>query len=201
MKFSDNLKKLRKEHNFTQKDVALKIYVSRSLIAKYENGTVFPTEENLAKLAQLFNVNILELKGINELTPSVLKISKKRKKIIFIINILIIALSILYLIFLFLPVFKDYKYEYPIPDGQNQPNLKVNYYSIFSANIISANYVVIFSLVLTVICFVLSIWSLMHLNKHKFNSIRYINYIFFVILLFLIFASFIGCTRYLSLDY
>ena len=58
MNFSDKLKKLRKEKELTQEELASKIYVSRSLIARYENGTVVPTKENIEKLALFFNVKL-----------------------------------------------------------------------------------------------------------------------------------------------
>ena len=61
MKFSEKLKELRKEKGLTQKKLANKIYVSRTLITKYETGVVFPTRDNLEKLAEFFGIKAQEL--------------------------------------------------------------------------------------------------------------------------------------------
>jgi len=198
MQFSDNLKKLRKEHNLTQEEVASKIYVSRSLIAKYENGSVYPTNENIEKLALLFGVEVSDLVGINESTSLFLKINKEQKIIIYIANIFILIISVLNLLFLFLPIFKGYKYEYPIPEGQTQPNRVIYFTSIFISNISNTNCIVIFSLIISIVCITLSVLSFFYLNKSKTIIIRAINYILFVVLLFLILASIITCLSYIS---
>lgn len=61
MRFNEMLKKLRKEKGLTQKKLANKIYVSRTLITKYETGVVFPTRDNLEKLAEFFGIKAQEL--------------------------------------------------------------------------------------------------------------------------------------------
>lgn len=60
MTFQENLKKLRLEKDLTQEELANKIFVSRTLITKYENGTVMPTKDNLEQLALFFNVDTKE---------------------------------------------------------------------------------------------------------------------------------------------
>lgn len=52
--FQDKLKDLRKEKGITQNELAKEIFVSRSLIAKFETGTVFPSREILEKIAFIF---------------------------------------------------------------------------------------------------------------------------------------------------
>lgn len=49
--FCDKLKAYRKQKNITQEELAKAIFVSRSLIAKYETGAAYPNKENLEKLA------------------------------------------------------------------------------------------------------------------------------------------------------
>ena len=61
MRFNENLKKLRKEKGLTQKKLANEIYVSRTLITKYETGVVFPTKENIKRLAEFFGIKPHEL--------------------------------------------------------------------------------------------------------------------------------------------
>lgn len=46
MEISEKLKKLRKERNLTQQEVADKVYMDRILITKYESGHIIPTNEN-----------------------------------------------------------------------------------------------------------------------------------------------------------
>ena len=61
MKFNENLKKLRKAKGITQKKLASEIYVSRTLITKYETGVVFPTEYKLEQLAEFFGIKKKDL--------------------------------------------------------------------------------------------------------------------------------------------
>mgnify|MGYP002553448402 CR=1 FL=1 len=56
MQFSDKLKELRKSKNTTQEELANNIFISRSVIAKYESGFANPTKENLEKIGNYFNV-------------------------------------------------------------------------------------------------------------------------------------------------
>ena len=66
--FQDKLKDLRKKKGVTQAELAKEIFVSRSLIAKYETGVVFPNRETLEKIALYFNVPISELIEQDEAT-------------------------------------------------------------------------------------------------------------------------------------
>ena len=56
MEFKDKLKKLRTERNITQSELAQAIYVSRSAVAKWENGRGLPNEESKKALAVYFGV-------------------------------------------------------------------------------------------------------------------------------------------------
>jgi len=55
---SMNLKRLRKEHQYTQENVAEKINVSRQSIVKWENGESTPDIDTLIKLSKLYNVTL-----------------------------------------------------------------------------------------------------------------------------------------------
>lgn len=52
MEFAKKLKELRKERGLTQEELAQKLFVSRTLISKYESGAIYPTRENAEKIAQ-----------------------------------------------------------------------------------------------------------------------------------------------------
>ena len=58
MNLSDNLKKIRKEHNLSQEQLAEKLGVSRQSVSKWESGTAYPEMEKMLQLCQLFNLNI-----------------------------------------------------------------------------------------------------------------------------------------------
>ena len=66
MEFSERLKNLRKEAGFTQVDVASKLGISQPAYASWERGVKKPTQENLVKIAQIFNVSIDYLVGNSE---------------------------------------------------------------------------------------------------------------------------------------
>lgn len=58
MEFSERLKKLRKDAGLTQVDVAEKLGISQPAYASWERGIKKPTQENLVKIAKLFNASI-----------------------------------------------------------------------------------------------------------------------------------------------
>ena len=61
MMFSEKLKKLRKENNLTQEELADKLNISRQAITKWETTNAIPDIDNLKELSILFNVSIDEL--------------------------------------------------------------------------------------------------------------------------------------------
>ena len=63
MKFSERLKDLRKQAGLTQVDVAEKLGISQPAFASWERGVKKPTQENLVKIAQVFNVSVDYLVG------------------------------------------------------------------------------------------------------------------------------------------
>ena len=57
MEFGEKLKKLRIEKGISQKQLADAIYVSRSAVAKWENGLGFPSNASYDSLVQYFDVS------------------------------------------------------------------------------------------------------------------------------------------------
>lgn len=56
MEFKDKLKKLRTEKGLTQAQLADAIFVSRSTVAKWENGLGLPSDESMALLTEYFDI-------------------------------------------------------------------------------------------------------------------------------------------------
>ena len=79
MAFKERLKKLREEKNLTQRQLAEKIFVSRSTVAKWENGLGIPCDVNLEQLCSFFNVSEEELLSRKDLKEGV-KMYKEQKK-------------------------------------------------------------------------------------------------------------------------
>jgi len=61
--FSENLKKIRKSKNLTQRQVAVGIDVGERLYQRYEQGQGLPSFENLWALADFFDVSMDYLMG------------------------------------------------------------------------------------------------------------------------------------------
>lgn len=58
MTTGDKIAKLRKEHNYTQEQLAELLGVSRQSISKYESGLAYPETAKLIKLSELFDCTV-----------------------------------------------------------------------------------------------------------------------------------------------
>ena len=67
--FSTNLKKIRKEHNLSQEQLADELGVSRQAISKWESSVAYPEMDKIIALCDKFNLNIDDLlhKDIREI--------------------------------------------------------------------------------------------------------------------------------------
>jgi len=61
LNFKENLKKLSKEKNISQEQLAEKLNISRQAISKWESGKAYPDIDNLILLRDIFNVSLDEL--------------------------------------------------------------------------------------------------------------------------------------------
>ena len=59
--FGKRIKELRKQRNLTQEELSEKLGVFQKQIGNIETGTTFTTMANLAKLAEVFDVDIKDL--------------------------------------------------------------------------------------------------------------------------------------------
>lgn len=91
MTIADKIKKLRKDNNMTQEDLAEKMNVSRQTISKWETNIVIPDANNIVSICKLFNITTDEL-----LDYKVESIQKKKQ---FIIDMSVLLLGIIGFIF------------------------------------------------------------------------------------------------------
>lgn len=61
MNFSDNLKKIRKDHHLSQEQLADKLGVSRQSVSKWESALAYPEMDKLIQISSLFQVNLDDL--------------------------------------------------------------------------------------------------------------------------------------------
>ncbi|MDA3964180.1 helix-turn-helix domain-containing protein [Enterococcus thailandicus] len=61
--FGNNVARLRKEHGYSQEELAQKIGLKKQSISNIERGVRYPTFETLEKIAQLFNATPIQLFG------------------------------------------------------------------------------------------------------------------------------------------
>ena len=99
MEFKEKLKELRNNNKVSQYKLAEELNISRSVIAKWETGLVFPNDEQLTLLSNYFKVDISYFKE-NEKYENIFivknqKIFKQRKTILTLGIISIILLIIL----------------------------------------------------------------------------------------------------------
>lgn len=58
---ANNLKKIRKDHNISQEQLAEELKVSRQAISKWESGNTYPEMDKLLQICERFNLNINDL--------------------------------------------------------------------------------------------------------------------------------------------
>lgn len=81
MKLSDNLKRIRKDNNLSQEQLAEKLGVSRQAVSKWESGQSYPEMDKVLLICKLFNYNLDELmnenvKEVDETKQSKININK-----------------------------------------------------------------------------------------------------------------------------
>ena len=101
MEFKENLKRLRMQKRLTQAQLAEKLFVSRSTVAKWENGLGLPNPESMATLEKLFDISSSEL-ATKE--PEKVIVEKNKKLRIIVEIILWSIFSLLFIAIIYLSV-------------------------------------------------------------------------------------------------
>lgn len=96
MQFHERLKKYRKQMGLSQEVLAEKLYVSRSAVAKWENGLGLPSDDSLDAIAKFFGVNRDELLADRETeTIIVEKNGKLSRQKTYLIVLIVLACALL----------------------------------------------------------------------------------------------------------
>ena len=74
---SHNIRSFRKQHDWTQKELAEKLRTSRSVVAKWENNLVLPDISSLLKLSTVFNITLDHMAGVHSFREDLLKDFKR----------------------------------------------------------------------------------------------------------------------------
>lgn len=196
MNFPDKLRKLRKERGLTQEELSNSIYISRTMITKYENGTVYPTKENIEKIALFFNVKISDLIDENDNIKISLETIKFAKSFDYAIMTLSIIICILFVFISFIPLLKGWEYVYPIPSGQDYPSKEYYIWSILYANLKNDNPIALISIFTCLLNIGIYLFWKLNNNFEKRYWIIKIGNILFVVNLFLIFITLIFAFSY-----
>lgn len=122
MQFNEKLKELRTKKGVSQSELADGIYVSRSAVAKWENGLGLPSNESLRLLAEYFEVSADELYADSSTEKAIVNknqiISRSRKLLIIISTACAVAVTAI----IVLAIVLGYQMNKPAPRGEN------NYY-------------------------------------------------------------------------
>lgn len=57
----DNIKRLRKEHGYSQQQIAIKLHVTQGAVSQWENGVTVPAADQLVSLADAFGITVDQL--------------------------------------------------------------------------------------------------------------------------------------------
>lgn len=192
MELNEKIKKYRKEAGLSQEDLASKIYVSRTLITKYESGSAFPTQENLEKIAIAFNVEVEDLFSDEEKNEIVEKSFKTNQRFWIILSICFALISVILLLLSVIPFYQYGSYDYSVvsyPDNPT-PVLVTGYASIIGATLRAGNPISVINIALLLLSIILSLLSFLNLNKRPLKIIRLCSIVVFVVSLVLFFISF-----------
>lgn len=195
--FCDKLKAYRKQKGITQEELAKAIFVSRSLIAKYETGVTYPNKENLEKLALFFEVKISDLIENSEITLEVANSKNIASKLNYICLMACSICSALISICVFIPFFQGSRYSYPVEVGEI-PKLEDFQASIFSGTYNYGNYIGLILFFVSFASCLISVVSLILKGKRYSPFLNLASYLAFFVDIILFFVSIVVCFSYIS---
>ncbi len=70
MRYTERIRELRDDHDYSQKDSAKAVYVAQTTYSDYENGRVRMPVECLIELARFYNVDMNYITGLTDISQS-----------------------------------------------------------------------------------------------------------------------------------
>lgn len=196
--FADKLKELRKKKGVTQAQLADAIYVSRSLIAKFETGASYPNKDTLEKIALYFGISVSGLVETDETVLIAVENKNLTQRIEFWSSVVILAVAFVFAIMVFVPFLRGSRYVYPIQPGQSYPEREFFQTSIFMGTYEHGNPIGLISFFLSLFTSVSATLSLV-LKKAKYIPILKLgSYVLFFVDIFVSFAAVVCCLSYIS---
>lgn len=116
MEFSDKLKQLRSQQGISQAKLAEEIHISRSAVAKWENGLGFPSQESLQLLADYFHLTpdaLTENQELEHVLTRKNRTLKQQRTVIFILTAVLLC-SLTGAAAFFYPPFQEYLFPFLI---------------------------------------------------------------------------------------
>lgn len=199
MDLNEKIKKYRKEAGLSQEALASKIFVSRTLITKYESGSAFPTEENLKKIATALGITIDNLLSNEEKNEIVEKSYKNNFRLWMVLNICFASVSFILIFLSVIPFYHYSSYDYSNVTMDNPiPAHVTGYTSIISATLRVGNPISIINIILLIVCLIFSLLTFTNFEKKTLKIIRIITIVLFVLSTILFFFSFASMVSIVS---
>ena len=133
MEFKEKLKNLRRKNDMTQKELADKIFVSRSAVAKWENGLGLPSDASIEELCKIFNITKEELLG-NDIEEKIEKNKTIFKQKKFIIGLSSLLVSLVTMMIILIVVFNNQKDGYYAYEVIKSPKISLSGNSDYYTN-------------------------------------------------------------------
>ena len=111
MELGDKLKRLRKEHNYSQQGLAEMLYVTAQAVSKWENNKSVPDIITLVKLSDIYDINLDYLIKSDTQLQNKLSIQKFRLRMRNLITIPFILMLILFISLLVKAEFFSYQHS------------------------------------------------------------------------------------------
>ncbi len=190
MDVGERIKKYRKEKGLSQEALAYSVFVSRTLITKYENGSAFPTEDNLKKIAEVLDVDPNELLSEKERDLIISNSYERDNKFWNIVSIVVISISFLLILLSVVPFYEYSSYDYSNVSIDNPTPVHITgYVSILASTLKVKNPIALINLFLLVATIVLSFINFVNIDIKRKRIIRTISFAFFATCFVLFFVS------------
>ena len=174
MKFSEKLKLYRKESNLTQEKLAKQLNVSRSLVARWEFGDVYPKLEILKELSNVLNVPLTQLIDEEEKTHIEVEHLNFIKNMNKNINLFIwISLTVYSIVTVLMFGLKMFSMEGNAPYVPGGPASKIYVFSVLDVIYLEDIWLLIITVILNIGIIIVS--SINHFKKDiNINIFKYI---------------------------